>query len=113
MKRRTFLGILGAAAIAPLVFTEKRVRSKKIRSGKTFFVDSERGRSFFNSGLNPNKPLKTLGDALERVESGRGDFIYMSPDHFEKLNGPIIIDKNNLTISGGTFELNLTGKRGV
>lgn len=48
------------------------------KTGNIYFVDGDLGNDNF-AGTNPAEAFKTIGKALQRVQSGRGDVIWVYP----------------------------------
>jgi hypothetical protein len=70
---------------------------------RTFFVGSTLARaSVYNDGMEPLNPFATIQQAVDAALSGRGDIIYVLPNHVETVTaqGGLTLNKANLTIIG-------------
>lgn len=59
-----------------------------------------KGGSNGNAGDTPQAPFSTLAGALAKCVAGRGDIIYIMPDHAETLTAALTISVNNVQIVG-------------
>ena len=96
IKRRTFLKGLGAFLVAPVVFLKASVSKASIpwAKGRVFWVNS--GTNLPQLGTE-EKPFKTIQAALNSCQNGRGDSIYVLPNHSEDT---LTINKSNVSIIG-------------
>lgn len=99
MKRRSFLALGAAAAVAPLVPTPVLneasflaaleaipvpVNLNPTQVARTFFVDSALGINHSRrTGLSPKKPLATIAAAVKRAQALSGDTIMVAPGYVE------------------------------
>lgn len=72
-----------------------------IPTGKTFFVSSVVGNDG-NHGRNTTKPVATLAIALSKCVAGRGDVIYLMPQHAETVSaaGGVNVNVEGVQIVG-------------
>lgn len=79
-----------------------------VPGAKVFYVnnatsgipDGAIGGSNGNSGTSPLEPFSTLVYALTQCSSGRGDIIYVMPQHAETLTAVTTVSVNNVQIVG-------------